>query len=353
VTSCDQVESSVCSAYGQNDTTDCCLKDCIDFMYTLITCEKNLGECTATACLAKNETEPPGEGANETPAPNAEVSSGTVWTVLEENNDVALFRQQLKNVNLDKILADDRVNFTVFAPPNSAVSEDAGLILYFDNDAEWSGHSTNLLENHLVADQTLVSTILFGSEAVTASSLAGEVLVIDATAQTINGQTVTSPDLLATNGVVHVLGGFFQTEWFTKSIIDVLSEGVVLESSRRLRRRLQEAGVQFSSLLGHLETTGLASDEALVGLTANGTTLVAPTDDAFAAVDGAVDEEGLSEVLLYHMVESNVYKKILDNGSQQLVSTRHPTAQMWITVRDGIMSYNNIAVRQESLANNG
>lgn len=96
-------------------------------------------------------------------------------------------------------LSDPEGSFTVFAPTNAAF--DAALE---DNSDLTDDQITEILQYHVLASQVLSGDL---SDGQTAETLQGEeitVTVNDDGVQ-INGATVTTADLVGTNGVVHII----------------------------------------------------------------------------------------------------------------------------------------------------
>lgn len=212
----------------------------------------------------------------------------TVWDIIDNSDDHLTLSAVLELTGLDEALADDEVSYTVFAPTDDAfealdpavleaVLEDeevlTAILLY--HVALGTALSTDL------EDGQIIETVI--EENVTVTFENGNVFINDA--------QVTVADLVADNGVVHVIDAVllpFQDEAFT--VFDIISNSDV-----------------HGTLQAVLELTGL--DEALSDPDAT-LTVFAPTDDAFEAIDPAVleavldDEELLTSILLYHVVGS-------------------------------------------------
>merc|ERR1712194_129421 len=102
---------------------------------------------------------------------------------------------------------------------------------------------------------------------------------------------VTSTDVLATNGVIHVIDDVLLPP---KNVVD-----------------LAISDPDLSTLVAHLVDAGL--DSVLSG---DGPfTVFAPTNDAFERLgDPGLTEEQLKNVLLYHVVSGNVPSSALEKG---------------------------------------
>jgi len=179
--------------------------------------------------------------------------------------------------------------FTVFAPTDDAFAAlPAGTVEALLEDP--AGDLTQVLLYHVLSGQVesgdlsdgLMATTINGADI--AVGIAGGVV-------TINGATVTTANVPATNGVVHVIDAVLLPP-APQTILDV-----VVNSP--MHTTLQVA----------VEAAGLGG--ALSG--AGPLTLFAPTDDAFAALPAGTVEAlledpsgALTDVLLYHVVEGAV-----------------------------------------------
>ncbi|MBT5614314.1 MAG: fasciclin domain-containing protein, partial [Euryarchaeota archaeon] len=93
--------------------------------------------------------------------------------------------------------------FTVFAPTDEAFAA-AGIDLStFDTDAK-NATLVDILTYHVVAGQVLSTDLTDG---MTATALNGDTLdfTVSPDAVTVSGATVTSADVMASNGVIHVI----------------------------------------------------------------------------------------------------------------------------------------------------
>jgi hypothetical protein len=80
--------------------------------------------------------------------------------------------------------------------------------------------------------------------------------------------------------------------------------------------------------------------------------LLAPLDVAYQLeADGP---EADDTELLYLVVKSNIHPDGLQNGTSLALPTRHPTAQIWLSVNEtGALRYNDAGLEEVIFANNG
>lgn len=183
---------------------------------------------------------------------------------------------------------------TVFAPTNAAFDALVTALKGTD-DGGTTGISAltsfrpdqvlPVLTYHVVPSQVLSTGVPTTATAV--DTLGGKVSVLrSGTAVTVDGTSVVTADLLASNGVVHVIG-----QVLLPSITDVVT-----------------TDARFTSLKAAVVTADSASGTApKVGEALNGSTsftLFAPTNAAFTALGAAPSGQALTDVLLYHAVPS-------------------------------------------------
>nr|MDJ0842094.1 fasciclin domain-containing protein [Acidobacteriota bacterium] len=172
---------------------------------------------------------------------------------------------------------------TVFAPTDdafAALPEGTLEALLADPDA-----LAEVLLYHVVAGQVLAADVV---NLTSATTLQGDDVTITVTDDgvMINDSNVVTTDVLASNGVIHVIDAVL----LPPEVPDIVDTAI-------------GAGT-FNTLVAAIQAAGL--EDALRG---DGPfTVFAPTDDAFAALpDGTLeallaDPEGLAEILLYHVV---------------------------------------------------
>lgn len=219
--------------------------------------------------------------------------------------------------------------FTVFAPTNAAFSALLGqLDGYdslddFDTDAERE-LLAEILTFHVVAGVAAESTSLSDGGTVTTvqgesitTRLSGGVSIEDATDTPAN---VTTADVLASNGVVHIIDKVL----LPQAVIDALEAAAAEKDIVDLALENSD----LSALVAALTEADLVS-----ALQAEGPfTVFAPTNDAFAtflatngfANVGEVPEDLLTQVLLNHVVSGSFESTALSTGYVSSLSTAGP-----------------------------
>lgn len=200
--------------------------------------------------------------------------------------------------------------FTVFAPTNdafAALDEVPGgdalkeVLLYHVVSGKFTG--TDLLEKKTV-------TTVQGEE-VTIESVDGNVV--------LNGTViVTGANIMASNGIVHVI------------------DGVLIPPSMQLKSIVEIAvsNPDFSTLV-----SALTSADLVKTLQGDGPfTVFAPTNDAFAALDALPEGDALKEVLLYHVIAGKLTSD--DLAKKHSVKTQQGD-DITIQVKDGKVILND------------
>merc|ERR1712048_29264 len=226
--------------------------------------------------------------------------------------------------------------FTVFAPTNEAFAKvpNATLTYLLGNKTAL----TEVLKYHVAAGD-LKSTNLKNGEQITTLEGKNVTVAITGTTVKINDATVTTANVNATNGVVHIIDAVLLPPGLALPTIPELAEGVK----------------DLSTLV-----TALGKADLVTALSASGPfTVFAPTNDAFNGLPAGVldallkpeNKDKLVEVLKYHVASGEVLSKSLKNGeSIQTLEGGNVT----VKVSGSSVQINNASVTEaDVLAANG
>ncbi len=216
----------------------------------------------------------------------------TIMDLVDATSDLSTLKTAIDAASLRETLNGDGP-FTVFAPTNAAFAElDADVLAFLlDNPTEL----TKVLTYHVVAG-TVLSTDLTNGDVPTLNG--GDVTVDLSNGVMINDASVSAADVLASNGVVHIIDKVLIPDNLelpeTRSIVEIASETPSLSI-------LVEALSLFPDLVDLLNTDGT-------------NTVFAPDNDAFVALLGAIGQSELSDVpesvirniLEYHVITTGV-----------------------------------------------
>ncbi|MFN9097639.1 MAG: fasciclin domain-containing protein [Gemmatimonadaceae bacterium] len=192
--------------------------------------------------------------------------------------------------------------FTVFAPVNSAFSALPADVLQRLLETGNRAILTKVLTFHVVPGRLTASQLQNGQTLTTVEGTTLPVTVANGVV-TVGGARVTTADINASNGVVHLIDGVMLGS------LDIVDQAIVRG---------------FSSLVSAVQTANL------VGPLRGGTlTVFAPTNAAFAAIPGGApsDVATLTQVLQLHVVGARALSTQLTNGQQlpTLLSNRSLT----------------------------
>ena len=163
-----------------------------------------------------NQTDP-GNGTEHSRA------NSSVWDVMVQTQDISKFRSALQLINLDKLLALESSLFTVFAPVDQVLEQNAEFLLYTSDVDTWTGPLTALLSNHIF-EGILYTNQLFSMDGQILMSTNGESFVVEVLADSIflrgaddstdSVSMVQRPydSLQARNGLVHSIDGLLLSD---------------------------------------------------------------------------------------------------------------------------------------------
>ena len=237
----------------------------------------------------------PAPTAEPTPVPTmpsaptaTPVPPKTITDIAVGNPDFSTLVAALQATGLAETLMGEGP-FTVFAPTNEAFAKLPAGTLDELLKPENKQKLTDILLYHVVSGSVLAADVVNLSEAETVQGQKVEIKN-DMGKVMINDATVTATDILADNGVIHVIDTV------------LLPAGDIVETA--------VADGRFTTL-----AAALGAAELVDTLKGEGPfTVFAPTDDAFAMLPaGTLDEllkpenkQKLTDILLYHVVSGKV-----------------------------------------------
>ncbi|AHW59892.1 transforming growth factor-beta-induced protein [Draconibacterium orientale] len=246
---------------------------------------------------------------DDDPAPMPEMEAEEEKTIVDVAAEAGSFNvliQAAQKAGLADFLSTEK-NITVFAPTDDAFAAlltDLGASSLDDLDA---ATLAAVLKYHVVGDLAYSNNLSSGAVATLNTDSPDEtplsILVNVDGGVMVNNATVTTADVMASNGVIHVID-------------KVLLPPTVVD--------LATYSESFTSLVSAVVKADLAG-----ALSGDGPfTVFAPTNDAFAALFAALgisdlDEvavEDLTSILTYHVVGDNVMSTELSAGSVASIS---------------------------------
>ena len=179
--------------------------------------------------------------------------------------------------------------FTVFAPVNAAFAALPADVLQRLLETGNRAILTKVLTFHVVPGRLTASQLTNGQTLTTVEGTTLPVTVANGVV-TVGGARVTTADIAASNGVVHLIDGVLLGS------MDIVDNAIVRG---------------FSSLVSAVTTAGLGT-----ALRGGSLTVFAPTNAAFAAIPGGAPTTAaaLTPVLQLHVVGSRALSTQLTNG---------------------------------------
>jgi uncharacterized surface protein with fasciclin (FAS1) repeats len=260
--------------------------------------------------------------------------SQTVFGIIENSEIHNTLEVAIVAAGLDETLASDGP-FTVFAPTDDAFSLVPANVLE-TLLADPTGLLTQILLNHVVSG-TALSTDL--SNGMMIETLQGSEVMVSITdgVVMIDNATVIVADIIADNGVVHVIDAILQPAMPTNTVFDIIANSDV--------HNTLETAIVAAGLDGTLASEGPF-------------TVFAPTDDAFSLIPADViatllaDPTGLlTQILLNHVVSGTTLSTDLSDG---MMITTLQGGEVSVSINDGVVMIGNATVIVADLqADNG
>jgi transforming growth factor-beta-induced protein len=239
--------------------------------------------------------------------------------------------------------------FTVLAPTDDAFAAlPAGTVEGLLEDPE--GALRDILLYHVVDGAVPAETVVTLTEATTLQGEPISISVVDGEVILNDSVRVIITDIMASNGIIHVLDGVLLPPTIAAAGAEEMSDeamGSIVD--------VAVADGRFNTLVAAVTAAGLADTLAGEGQF----TVFAPTDDAFAALPAGTvealleDPEGaLRDILLYHVVDGAVPAETVVTLDSATTLAGLPVA---IKVEDGAVILNDTVqvVITDVMASNG
>lgn len=291
------------------------------------------------ACSDSSSKKPMEEVSNDPPAPEI----GNIVEVASEAGTFSTLITALEAAGLDSTLADTSASYTVFAPTDDAFAAlGQGTIdaLLADTDK-----LTSILTYHVLAGDPVASEAAIGLAGSTVETVNGDKVAITVRSDElyINNAKVTSADIEASNGIIHVIDAVITPP--EKIVVDgtIADAAIATESLSTLVTAVQAAGL----------VDALSDPEATF-------TVFAPTNEAFAALGEETitallgDIEKLTDILQYHVVAGSAIDSITALSQIGAMVEMLNGDSVSVSVEGGVLKINNAAVTiSDIVTNNG
>lgn len=267
-------------------------------------------------------------------------AQSTLATVLANRGDLDPFNELLDASGFSSgILRNVGSELTVFAPSDDAFQSFPAPLFAALLDSEWSDHTTCFVSYHTVDGIFLARDLSDGMELDTLND-EDTLTVSGANPILINDATIIEADVLASNGVAHVLDAVLMPPCVTQNIYQQLT-----------------ANQNYSILSDLLQKAGLTE---VVSTTAP-ITLFAPPDQAWQDmgerfIERLSDPENLiflKAFLMNHVISGNWYSSRLDSDSSFTLQTTQGTTAFFFTENSVNYITNSEIAATDTLASNG
>lgn len=271
---------------------------------------------------------------NDNPSPSpTPTTPTTVFDVAAGNDNFATLVAALRATGLDETLDNPNATFTVFAPTDAAfalLGEDAINALLEDPDTL----SSILLYHVLSSEVDSTAAIAAAGSTVTTASGADVGLSLSGTNLLVNTATVTTVDIQADNGVIHVIDAVLQPPAEKGEPADNIVETAV-------------AAGTFNTLVAAVQAAGL---DSLLADESKTFTVFAPTDAAFAKIDEdtlaaiLADQELLTALLTQHVVADAEISSVQAYAANGTSLTTASGAQIPVRINNKVLTIGGAAV---------
>ncbi|UYQ91448.1 fasciclin domain-containing protein [Chitinophaga horti] len=228
----------------------------------------------------------------------------SIAAIVATNSNFSLLNVAVAHAGLGSVLAGTGP-FTVFAPNNAAF-----VAAGFDTEAKIKAVPAETLKKilmyHVVGQKIASSAIATASNTAVKTSADVDIFVTkNANGVFVNGATVLEADVMASNGVIHVI-----------NTVLMPPSGNIVEAA--------QANPNFSFLVAAVVRASTGSTNVAQVLSGAGPlTVFAPTNQAFinagfanVAAIQAADPAVLTSILTYHVVASRVFSSDLTEGAK-------------------------------------
>jgi len=265
--------------------------------------------------------------------------SKNIVEVAQSNPDLSTLVSAIVAAELDNVLATGGP-FTVFAPTNEAFSKLDSEVL--NNIISTPSLLTALLQYHVVSGKVTSSQLSNGP---VSTLLSGQSINVDLSGGmvTLNGTSmVTSADVDASNGVIHIIDEVLLPEDFSAQTIV----------------QIAASNPDFSILVSALSKPELSDLLAAANDPTQDLMVFAPNNAAFNAVLDALGKSSiddlpvglLKEIVQYHIVGGAQMSNELTNG---LLPTLLPNENLTVDVSSGVMINDSEVIAADIKAING
>jgi len=292
-----------------------------------------LAACDSTELLGTDSGSVIDDGTDDSIVTDDSVATANIVDTAFAAGNFNRLGEALKATGLDTVLMDEKINFTVFAPTDAAfdaLGDDTINALLADPST-----LSDILRYHLLADAvvTAQSAVEIAGTKITAANGDEFALSLNKGSLFVNLAQVTATDVLASNGIIHVIDRVLTPPAPT------FASGSVVD--------MAVADGRFNTLVAALQATQL---DSVLADNSEIFTVFAPTDDAFALLGVETieallaDLPTLTNILLSHVISGSRIDSVTalaaTGGSVETASG----ASVALSIQDGALFVNDSRV---------
>lgn len=243
--------------------------------------------------------------------------SNTITDVVVSNNNFTTLESAVLKANLQTTLSGSGP-FTVFAPDDAAFA--ASGITAATLNSLTPAQVSNILLYHTLNATVLAANVPAGPNAKVTTASGDSVFVTkNANGVFVNGTQVTTADVDADNGVIHIVNR------------------VIMPPSGNIVETAVAAGLDSLVKAVLRATNGPGGDPSLANtLSTAKLTVFAPTNAAFTQLLGILNLQNIDQipiatllaVLRYHVVANRAFSSDLSNGSLTMLASGNTTVNL-------------------------
>lgn len=280
-----------------------------------------------------------------------DAATETIADLAVGDKNLSTLVKALVTADLVSTFNDTNSSFTVFAPTDEAFDTVPNLTCLLD--AVNGPILEDLLKYHAVAGESLAKDLSNGAKLKTLDDDKILNVTIDGGNVTVNNAGVTQADILASNGVIHVIDNVLIPDGFAQRYCSYEGKDAVSIAD------LAKTYPSFSKLVSAVDAAGLAD-------TFNGTgrdifTFFAPTNEAFEATASdqslpclqdpkSIALTDLSALLKHHVLGTYALSSDLSDGE---VFTALDGTKLTVATKDGITVGGAVVTDPDNYATNG
>jgi uncharacterized surface protein with fasciclin (FAS1) repeats len=281
---------------------------------------------------------------------------GTLKELIASNPELSVFQTAMEVVGTLDLLNDETQSFTVLAPANNAVNTSETFLKYMEGIDEtpvrWKGNLQASVNNHVISGVALSNGDIFNSQSTSLQTLNDQIKISQFLGN-INGVSIQTTNLVATNGILHIMTGVIEPEFYQHSFADLERQSEYGPDTENPPR------VSLQTVTDFVEGRDVWEQEHENGLTQIGCRIRAfnrmgldylPETINNAEAGNVILGEFLNEtrkqqtiddLLRYSLLPKAVYNDDLPNQYEELTFPLSDCGHMWITKRDDRLCFND------------